>query len=576
MVDTDTPKKSPLHRVFEVLRFERAEISAIYFYAILAGLVQLSLPLGVQAIISFVLGGSISTSLVLLIAAVIVGVFLNGYLQVAGMRLIERVQQQLFVRYAFTYTHAVPRLDLKAVDGYYLPELVNRFFDTATLQKGLAKLLLDVPLATIQIFFGLLLLSFYHPVFIFFGAVLLLLLYGILRITGGRGIQTSMQESDYKYRVAGFIQELARKVIPYKWARNPGLHLSRADRLVTGYLGARTSHFRILTVQYWTLVAFKTLITAVMLIVGAALLVNQQLNVGQFIAAEIVILTVINSVEKLIVNLDNVYDVLTAVEKLGKVADKPLESSGTAPAPAKAGYKLRAADLSVEFSGKKRPVLDGLTFSIAAGEKVALMGKPGSGRSTLLRVLAGLIPPTAGGVLLEDLPLHHYNDTSLRAHIGLALEGTEPIEGSVLDNAGAGENGALPGFPQLDSLTEVVGLRPLLQASPDGYSSVLAGEGIYVSPRTARQVALLRALVGSPALILLEEPWSELEPVTAARIQAYLLRATSPATTVVATTDTGFARQCDRILILEDGRAKAFGTPAEVENYLTPSSGEGN
>src|SRR4028119_1140603 len=127
--------KNPVRRVIEVLRFEKQEISAIYFYAVLAGLVQLSLPLGVQAIISFVLGGSISTSLVLLIGGVIAGVFLNGLLQVNGMKLIERIQQQLFVRYSFLYAHTVPRLDLKSVDGYYLPELVNRFFDTVSLQK---------------------------------------------------------------------------------------------------------------------------------------------------------------------------------------------------------------------------------------------------------------------------------------------------------------------------------------------------------------------------------------------------------------------------------------------------------
>ncbi len=571
-----TPKKSPVRRIFEVLRFERAEISAIYFYAILSGLVQLSLPLGVQAIISFVLGGSISTSLVLLIACVIVGVFLNGLLQVNGMKLIERIQQQIFVRYAFSYAHAVPRLDLRAVDGYYLPELVNRFFDTATLQKGLAKLLLDVPLATIQIFFGLLLLSFYHPVFIFFGVVLLVALYTILRFTGGRGIQTSIEESNYKYGVAGFIQELARKVIPYKWARNPALHLRRADGLVSGYLGARTGHFRILLVQYWTLVGFKTLITAVMLVVGALLLVNQQLNVGQFIAAEIVILTVINSVEKLIVNLDNVYDVLTAVEKLGKVTDKPLEHSGDATAPHRAGFSLRVNDLTVRFSEAKAPVLDSIAFSVSAGEKVAVMGAPGSGRSTLLRVLAGLITPSSGALMLEDLPLHRYDTATLRARIGLALDGAEPVGGTLLENAGAGEDLGLAEVARLDALTEVLGLKPIIQSHPEGYGMTLAGEGIHLSPRTARQVALLRALMHTPALLILEEPWNELEPATAGRIQRYLLRETGGATVIVSTTDAAFARRCDKILVLDDGRLKAFGTPDSLAHLLNSPAGEGN
>jgi ABC-type bacteriocin/lantibiotic exporter with double-glycine peptidase domain len=119
---------SPLKRVLQVLRLERREISAIYFYAILNGLIQLTLPLGIQSIISFVLGGSISTSLVILIIAVVVGVFFNGFVQVNQMRIIEKVQQQLFVRYSFEYANRIPNIDLKSIDDYYLPELVNRFF----------------------------------------------------------------------------------------------------------------------------------------------------------------------------------------------------------------------------------------------------------------------------------------------------------------------------------------------------------------------------------------------------------------------------------------------------------------
>jgi len=94
-------KVSTLARFLEILRFERHEISSIYFYSIFAGLVQLSLPLGIQSIISFVLGGAISTSLVLLVIVVILGVFLNGLLQVNQMKIIEKIEQRLFVRYSF-------------------------------------------------------------------------------------------------------------------------------------------------------------------------------------------------------------------------------------------------------------------------------------------------------------------------------------------------------------------------------------------------------------------------------------------------------------------------------------------
>jgi hypothetical protein len=196
-----------IFRLFRIIRLERREISAIYFYAILFGLLQLTLPLGIQSIINFVLAGSFSTSMIILIAAVVTGVLFTGMLQVSQMKLNEKIQQNIFVQYTFEFAHRIPKVDMKSVDGYYMPELVNRFFDVVSLQKGLSKLLLDLPVATIQIVFGLILLSLYNAVFIVFGLFLILILFLIIRYTSARGLATSLEESDYKYGVAGWLQE---------------------------------------------------------------------------------------------------------------------------------------------------------------------------------------------------------------------------------------------------------------------------------------------------------------------------------------------------------------------------------
>jgi len=150
--------KSPITRILDLVKLEKAEISAIYFYAILNGLILLAVPLGIQSIIGFVLGASFRASIYILIFLVVMAVLISGLMQVNQMKIIEKIQQRIFVRYAFAYTDTIPRLDLKKNDGVYLPELINRFFDTATLQKSLSKILLEIPTATIQIFFGLVLL----------------------------------------------------------------------------------------------------------------------------------------------------------------------------------------------------------------------------------------------------------------------------------------------------------------------------------------------------------------------------------------------------------------------------------
>jgi ATP-binding cassette, subfamily B, bacterial len=545
-----TGTRNPISRILKVLKLEKQEISSIYFYAILNGLVQLSLPLGIQSIISFVLGGAISTSLVILIVLVVIGVLFNGFISVQQMKLIEKVQQKLFVRYSFEYANKIPKLNLKSVDNYYLPELVNRFFDTISLQKGISKLLLEIPTASIQILFGTILLSFYHPVFIAFSIVLILLVGIILYYTSPRGMSTSIEESDYKYRVAAWLEELARVIRSFKFSKGTQLNMKRTDEYVSGYLHARTAHFNVLKLQYWTLISFKVLITASMLIVGSILLINQQLNLGQFVAAEIVILLVLNSVEKLITHLDKVYDVLTSVEKLSKITDQDVDEDGKIMFP----DKNRGAGIQVQhlgFSYDNTPILKHITFAVEPGEKVAVMGAEGSGKSTLLRVLSGAYTEFEGGILIDNVPLKNYHSDSLRARTGILLSALDIFQGSLLDNITMGDDSISPN--EIMDLSEKVGLKDFLEEQQEGFETVLDPIGKRLSRSIIQKILLLRALVNEPRLLLLEEPWTGLEADMASQIRDYLL-SNKECTVFVATNDTEFASKCDKVLYLKDGQ----------------------
>lgn len=313
-----------VRKLLHLLRFQRTELGSVYLYAAISGLVQLSLPIGIQSIISFVQGAEMSTSLVLLIGFVIGGVALAGLLQVSVMRVIERVQQELFVRYALTFAEGIPEADQSAVSSGKLGKVSLYFFDVVVLQKGISKLLIDVPAAVIQILFGLILLSFYHVSFVVFALLLIFLLTLLFRYTGPTGLASAIEESNYKYKVGSYLQSLATaRATTEPTPAAEAASLQKTDEYTVGYLGARTEHFRVLKTQYWIIIFFKLLITATMLILGVALMVNQILSLGQFIAIEIVILLVMASVEKLIVRLDSVYDVLTAVEKLSKISSLP-------------------------------------------------------------------------------------------------------------------------------------------------------------------------------------------------------------------------------------------------------------
>lgn len=559
---------NPISRILKVLRLERNEIWSVYFYAILAGLIQLSLPLGIQSIISFVLGGTISTSLIVLTILVVVGVFLGGMLQVNQMRLIEKVQQKLFVRYGFEFAERIPRLQLQNVDGYYLPELVNRFFDTVSLQKGISKLLLEIPTATIQILFGLILLSFYHPVFIFFGIILVLSVYIVLRVTASKGLETSMRESDYKYGVGGWLEELARVIKSFKFARNTELNIKRTDQLMTGYLESRTSHFRILLSQYWTLIVFKVLITAAMLIVGSYLLVEQQLNIGQFIAAEIVILMVINSVEKLITNLDNVYDVLTSVEKLSKITDQKMDKEGHHVLEhSDDGLSVVMNEVSFSYDDSHTEnQLKGVQMTVNPGEKVCVLGPSGSGKSTLLRLLSGAYPNFSGSILINAIPIANYSLSSLRDQTGVLLSRQDIFNGTVLENITMGcETYSLPTILEL---AEKIGLKTFLSELPNGFDTKVDPTGKRLSSKIIQKIVLLRALINQPRLMLLEEPFVGLDPDNKKQVMEYLVKQTGKQTVICASNDYSFAELCDKVVYMDHGRIVATGSWNSIKNSI--------
>lgn len=550
MADSGTiANGNALSRLYRLMVLDRRDIYAIYAFSLLGGLVNLSLPLGIQTIISFVLASTISTSIVVLIVLVVLGVFINGLLQVRQMQLTEKIQQKIFVRYAFEFADRLPKINIQKIDKYYLPEVVNRFFDTISLQKGIAKLLLDIPTAMIQMVFGLILLSFYHPVFIIFGIILFLILGLILRLTFSRGMETSLLASDYKYRVASWLEEMARTIKTFKYSKGTSLHLNQTDKLTSGYLSSSTQHFRILLKQYWSLIGFKVAITAAMLIVGAILLVDQQLNIGQFVAAEIVILTIINSVEKFIISLDKVYDVLTAVEKLSKITDSGIEKDGTVPLPRK------PMGVSIEFSNVSFTYPDGnevfknISFFIKPGMHVAVMGKSGSGKSTLLRLLTGAFKEFEGNILIDDVPIGNYQLQSLRSQTGILLSRQDIFRGTLLENITMG-NPDIP-IEDVTNMANITGLIEFIQEQKEGYDTMLDPAGKRLSQKIVQTILLMRAMLGDHRLLLLEEPCNHIDPEYIPGI-LHALKNDSNATILITTSDPGIAASCDKVLLVEN------------------------
>lgn len=541
----------PLSRIIQLILTDRKDIVSIYFFAIMSGLVQLSLPLGVQAIISFVLGATMVTSIYVLIFVIVLGVFLVGAFQINQMKIIEKIQQNIFVRNTYLFAEVLPQIDLMKSNNYYLPEKITRFFDVMSVQKGISKLLLDIPIASIQIIFGLLLLSFYHPIFIAFGFLLLLFLVLILWFTGKKGIETNYVVSTHKYEVAAWFGEIGRVVKSFKFRHGTQLNISKADEKSVKYIKARTKHFSVLLLQYKALVLFKVLITVTMLAVGTYLLLEQKLNIGEFIAAEIVILSIIGAVEKLIGSISNVYDVITGLEKLSSVTESPLEKNGKVEFKSiNSGVSVELTDCNITYPNNKT-VLKNMNFKIPSNSIVGITGCSESGKTSLLNLLSGNLGDDNGGVLINNIALGNYNLESLRKKMGVFLFNTDVFQGTVLENITMGRQGITQ--EEITKLAYELGFSSFIQSLKNGFETEVDPAGKKMSTTSVQIIILLRAFIEKPDFLLLEEPWNNFNKELKDSFIDYIFNKMEDTTLVIATNDSSYLEKVDIVLELNKG-----------------------
>lgn len=554
-----------LNKFFSVIRFEKKEITAIYFYAILSGIIQLSLPLGIQTIINFSQAaagiGTLPVSIVVLIFIVLIGILVSGILQVNQMKIVEKIEQSIFTRFSLEFAHKIPKIETSALNNDHLPELMNRFFEIVGIQKGLSKILLDIPLAFIQILFGLILLSFYNSTFIILGLLLILLLFFIFKYTNKKGLVAAYNESEDKYEVASWLEEIARSNKTFKISSQNNFHLEKTDVLVNDYLNSKTKHFEILKFQYWSLIGFKLLISALMLVIGAILLIKQQLNIGQFIAAEIVILLILSAVEKLILNLEVAYNILTGVEKLSVISDKKTEEQGKMPFINSAnGITIDVKDLNFKFE-HGRTLLENLSFSIQPGSNVCIMGDGGSGKSILLELIGGTLKNFEGFININGIPINNLNQTEYRKNIGIFYNEQDIFDGTVYDNICIGNDNVSAN--EIMELAEILEIKEFISLLPQGLYSHLQPTGKGLSTIIAKKILLLRAIVNKPELLILDEPFELAGAESSKKIASYLNNLKNT-TCIVASGYMSYAKDCDLIIWLEKGKIKHIGDPKSI------------
>jgi ATP-binding cassette subfamily C exporter for protease/lipase len=302
---------------------------------------------------------------------------------------------------------------------------------------------------------------------------------------------------------------------------------------------------------------------------GALLVIDGQLSPGAMIAANVLMGRALAPIDQLVSTWRGFVSSRAAFERLEKLLlDYPERDPALSRVAPTGAITLRRVVASAE--GRTTPILKSISFAVAAGTVVVVLGPSGSGKSTLARVMVGIWPDAAGEVLLDDMPLERWNRTELGPYLGYLPQDVELFEGSIAENiARLGEVNSA----KVIEAARCAGMHEMILRFPKGYDTPIGEAGNLLSGGQRQRIGLARAIYGEPALIVLDEPNANLDDAGETALLRTVLELKAKGKTVFLVTHRpGAIAVADRLIILRDGEVFADGPKESVLASLRSAS----
>ena len=538
---------SPLQRLQQIVQLEREDVTTLIIYGLGIGLMSLATPIAVQALVNTIAFGALFQPLLVLTLILFVLMAFSNTLAAWQFYVVEMLQRRLFVRLFGTAASRLQQVDHAVRDSQYLPELSNRFFDVVTLQKSAAVMLLESLGYVLQTLIGMLLLAFYHPILLAFDMFLIAALTVIIVVMGKRGVTTAIEQSKNKYIAAAWLETIAGNALLGKSTQSNTFFQQKTDQIALDYLSACAQHFRILARQNIGALVLHALANTLLLGLGGWMVIERQLSLGQLIAAELVVNAMLYGLTRLGKILDNFYELMTNIDKIGYLLDLPQEKEqGASPAATQKPYQIEMTNVSLPHS----PQLDSirqLNLKIAAGERVVISS--GAQRGSVLELLFGLRTPASGSVSLDAMDLRDLNLRQLRDTIALVSE-PETIPAGIAENLHMGRELDLHTLQQALSR---VGLLGFVSNLPDGMNTTLGLQGAPFSREQCLRLSLARAMALQPRLLMLDHVLDGIDQNYLPTVLDSLLSVDAPWTLLVISQQEKVISAFSRHLRLENG-----------------------
>jgi len=528
---------------------ERSVIFPVFTYAIAVGLFSLIIPLTVQELVN-TFAYSVSPVMVMTLVGIMAGILLIvGIFKALQFYASDVMERRIFVRLVLRLAKILPQFK----ESVYRSNYINRFFETVLLQRAVSGLFIDLINVVIGGMIGMILLALYHPYFIIFDIGLIISIF-LIAILGKGGLRRSIYMSEAKYEVFHWFQEVSDNLFQFKAANCADLILRNADKLAAEYVEARKSRFTVLIRQYIGSIILQVLLHTALLGTAGWLLSQDELTLGQLVAAEVVIAGLLLNMESVVKRFYVIYYFFTALVELDHLfsiqKDKIPEGLDISiPDSDPKGFHFKYIQMKEDKGSGSH--FDEIVFDAAPGDKLALVTQTESIRHHLAKIFAGLDQTSKSVVQYNGVNLKNLSPDQIGARRGILFGRRYTLfEGTIAENIVMGR----PGIESRDLLwaLSVTELDKDLQEMPNGLETFVLDGGNRLNISQRLRVLLTRAIITRPSLLILDGALHEAPKKIRDRILHRLNAKGCPWTLIILTTDPNVKQYVQRCVLLDE------------------------
>lgn len=527
---------------FDLLSRERSQVYSVLSLAVAVNLFLLAIPLAIQTAVNQFTLHLYSQPTIFLLLAFLALLLVSSMMRAAQTRLVEFLQRRLFADSVIELVRVVPELKPGVSHSPRPQVLAPMFFESISIQKSMASILIDGFQLGLQTVLGLLLISFYHPLFFAYSFFLGFSIFLVVYVLGKGAMDAALLESKKKYSVLDWIDEVAVKALLFRGERARVFAENRAAGLLADYFSARSKYFKFLYQQEVGLLLISVLASVILLGVGGFLVVRDTLSIGQLVATEIIITNILLGLFKFSKLLGAWYSATVAAGKMDERGLVGLREAfdGDLEVPETGANDWKLEALTYHPEGTRQILFRDLNLSFASGSRVAVLAPNGAGKTSLFQLMLGFNRPDSGAILLDGHRVTSYDPASLRNQVML-LRDTEVFSGTVFENIALGREGVTPEMAT-EALMQL-GAWNSVQNAVGGIEGMIRSDGKPLSNTPVRMLMLARAMIQRPTTLILDGFLDFFDLETATRVVQVLSAPERKWTLLVGTADRLVAEQ---------------------------------